>query len=144
MAGKQHLEPAAFRMFCAGADQNEIAATMGVSQQTITAWKQQFNWDDRKKIFLNSTHATVDKLRTLLSSYVENLENLDDDKAADKLAKITSSIERLDAHFDFLGSVLKVTEEWIGWSAANDDQLFALLQKNLPRFLAHARTKFTR
>lgn len=142
MAGKQHLEPAAFRMFCAGADQKEIAATLDVSEQTISAWKQQFNWDSRKQIFLNSTHATVDKLRTLLSDYVEKLESLDDDKAADKLAKITSSIKHLDSHFDFLGSVLKVSEEWIAWAAANDDQLFQLLQQNLPRFLAHARTKF--
>jgi len=142
MAGKQHLEPSAFRMFCAGADQREIAGTLDISEQTISAWKNTFNWDERRNVYVRSTHATVDKLRKLLSEFVDKLENLDDDKAADKLVKLTASIERLDSHFDFLGNVLKVSEEWVVYASNNDDELFKLLQGNLPRFLAHCRTKF--
>jgi hypothetical protein len=142
MAGKQHLEPSAFRMFCAGADQREIAGTLSISEQTISSWKSTYNWDERRNVYVRSTHATVDKLRKLLSEFVDKLENLDDDKAADKLVKLTASIERLDSHFDFLGNVLKVSEEWIVWASSNDDELFKLLQGSLPRFLAHCRTKF--
>lgn len=124
-------------------EQKEISSIIGVSEVTITAWKKRYNWEERKQIFTESTHATVDKLRRLLNNYVSSLESLDDDKAADKVAKVTAAIEKLDAHFDFLGSVIVVSEEWIGWSAENDDELFALLQKNLPRFLAHARLKYS-
>ena len=142
MAGKEHLEHSAFRMYVHGASQKEIGATLDVSETTITKWKAKFNWDDRKQIEINHTQFTVEKLKKLLAEKVSSLENLDDHKVADSITKITSALEKLDSHFDFLGSVLKVTDEWVSWSAANNDKLFKELQNALPQFLAHARTKF--
>lgn len=142
MAGKQHLEPAAFRMYAKGLDMKEIAATLGIVPQTLSGWRKKYDWDNRRAVYVQSTHATVDKLRKLLSDHVEGLEDLADDKDADKLVKITAAIQRLDEHFDYLGSVLKVSEEWITYASKADEQLFALLQDHLPDFLAHARTKY--
>ena len=142
---KQHLEPSGFRMYVHNAAQKEIAATLGVSEVTVTAWKRKHNWDERKEIEIQSTQYTVTKLKRMLADYVAKIERLeDDDKIGDKLSKITASIERLDSHFDLLGSVIKVSEEWVSWASANDDELFKAMQRALPKFLAHARTKFNR
>lgn len=141
MASKQHLEPNAFRMYCEGLEQKEIAATLDVSEQLISRWKQQFDWDTRRQVYIKSTHHTVDKLRTLLANHVEKLENLEgtDD---DKIAKVTKAIEQLDKNFDFLGSVLKVTEELVEYAKANDEDLLYLLQSHVPAFLAYCRKKY--
>lgn len=139
---KRHLEPAAFRLFCQGLPQQEIASTLGVSEQWVSRYKKKHDWDERRQIYVRSTQASVDKLRTLLSEYVDQLENLDGDKDADKVIKITSAIEKLEAHFDILGSTLRVSELWVDYANVHDEELLFALQDHLPGFLSYVRKQY--
>lgn len=71
--------------------QKEIADIIGVSEVTMSKWVADGNWDEIKALETASRGATI---RNLLKRIFEESQKEDPD--ADKIAKLTSALEKLD------------------------------------------------
>lgn len=89
-------------LFLEGNTQKAIAAKVGVTEKTITRWKEEGEWDQRMK-FENNTrkraladlYAYLNQIRKTINDRDENFR-YPDSKEADVIMKLTASINRLE------------------------------------------------
>jgi hypothetical protein len=103
MATKQELETKkrkALEYYIQGESQKDIAAHVGVSEQTVGKWATQDNWAVRRAGVSITRPELVNKALAALNMILDQvLESKDLDVIAalpDKLSKFAASIEKLD------------------------------------------------
>lgn len=79
--------------------QKEIASKAGVSEQTITAWKEKYQWDAKRQSLLVTKSEIIRRYYNILdrlSRKIEADEKLGDAKEADKSIKYAAAIKALE------------------------------------------------
>lgn len=141
MAGKQYLEPEAFKLYRQNKTQKEIAESIGVSEQTLSGWKKKFEWESRRRNWQNSTQAISEKLMMLLAKDVQELDKLDS-SAMDRINKAVKSIKDLDKSVDMLASTIQVMEDYVEYLQNKNPELADGTQNALPDFLMWQGNKY--
>lgn len=86
--------------------QNEIAERVGVSVQTITAWKEDGGWAELKRKLLNTADKKIDSYCKLIDIFSALLEEQSPD--IDKLVKTNSLIEKMQVRGASASDIEKV------------------------------------
>lgn len=111
----------------------EIAKAVQVSEQTISKWRQEDSWDDKKKKFLSSPG----KVRELLYNQLELVAS--GEKAsidADSLAKIYKVIAGISDNIS-VPVVMSVFREFDNWMAEQDPETAVSFLEWHKLFLMH-------
>jgi hypothetical protein len=92
----------------------EITACTGVSDKTLGKWKAEYEWEDKRKHFFSTSAGSVITLEEMLGNFIADVrekgwEFLD----ADKLAKITSSIEKIRKIGDIYSMTVSVMDRFV-------------------------------
>jgi uncharacterized protein YjcR len=135
MGNKQHLEPEGFKLYRKNTPQNEIAEILGVSQPTITEWKQKFDWVKRKRDWDNSNHASLEKLLVLRDKKIQEGD-------ADGAWKVQKIIDSIDGQFDRLAYTLEIMEDFIKYMRAEHPKKFQTVQGVITEFFTVQRNKY--
>lgn len=96
-----------------------IAEQLGLTEATLSKWRNTMQWEDRRKTQLS----TPSKIRTLL---LDELENISSGKKssidADGLIKVAKTLQYFDSRVA-LSVVISVFKEFDNWMAEDDPQL---------------------
>lgn len=121
MATKKQLEDKkefARLLFMQGETQKEIAAKVGVSAQTVTRWVNEGGWQEQRAAQNITRPELVNKLLRTIDKMLDEVNKSEDAMAAaglaDKLAKFSSTIEKLDKHTSVV-DVMEVFMEFSKW-----------------------------
>lgn len=121
MATKKQLEDKkefARLLFMQGEQQKEIATKVGVSAQTVTRWVNEGGWQEQRAAQNITRPELVNKLLRTIDKMLDEVNKSDDAMAAaglaDKLAKFSSTIEKLDKHTSVV-DVMEVFMEFSKW-----------------------------
>jgi uncharacterized protein YdcH (DUF465 family) len=86
--------------------QNDIAATVGVSAKTVGLWKEDGRWDDLRETLHRSKEERIRELYDQLNEFNQFIKNkpegrrFSDSKEADALKKITTAIRDLEVELN--------------------------------------------
>lgn len=87
-------------LFLQGETQKEIALRIHVSEQTVSKWSRDNNWDDLKKSLLTTRTHQITQLYNQLAWINDDISKrkikVALPKEADAISKITASIQRLE------------------------------------------------
>lgn len=92
-----------------GESQKQIAERIGTSQQTITRWVKDGQWDTIRASHTVSRHELVNKM---LASINQRLDH--EDWSPDELAKAASAIEKLDKQTNIV-TIIEVFSAYNRW-----------------------------
>lgn len=111
----------------------EIAAIVGVSEQTISKYRKSYNWDDRRADALSSP-AKIKEILTseLLSVSSGNKPKID----CDALSKIAKVRREMSGNIDG-GTILNVLKECDNWLAGVDPKAAPTVAGYHKQFLQH-------
>lgn len=122
MATKKELEQKrgyAKLLFMQGETQKVIAEKVGVSAQTITKWVNDYNWSVERGATGVTRQGLVNQILEGIGLILDKLKNeRDPDKfaaAADRLVKLTASVEKLDKKGSSVIDVIEVFTAWGKW-----------------------------
>ncbi len=131
MAGKSNEDKREFArvLYMTGEQQKIIAEKVGVSEQTISRWVKEGEWDKRRAAQNITRPEIVNNLLKAISNLVENLnEETDPAKlsgAADKLAKLAATVEKLDKKANVVDAieVFIAFGKWLEFRSSVDKEL---------------------
>ncbi len=131
MAGKANEEKREFArvLYMTGEQQKIIAEKVGVSEQTVGRWVKEGEWDKRRAAQNITRPEIVNNLLKAISNLVENLnEETDPAKlsgAADKLAKLAATVEKLDKKANVVDAieVFIAFGKWLEFRSSVDKEL---------------------
>ncbi len=131
MAGKANEEKREFArvLYMTGEQQKVIAEKVGVSEQTVGRWVKDGEWDKRRAAQNITRPEIVNNLLKAISNLVENLnEETDPAKlsgAADKLAKLAATVEKLDKKANVVDAieVFIAFGKWLEFRSSVDKEL---------------------
>lgn len=146
-APKAHiLEPKAFELYKAGVSQREIAEIVGVSEQTISSWKERYSWDQKLKAFESSSRSSKEILERIISEKIQKVESTEVDQLPkgfeDGLLKLTVVLEKMDKHFDRLAFTIENMEDLNEFLNANHPAQVSKFHELLPEFLNFIGAKY--
>lgn len=106
-------------------DQGELAVRVGVTAQTITRWKQKYNWDSMRKSLLTTRQEELRRLYDQLKELNDHIaakpegQRFANSKEADTITKLTSAIRNLETEV----SVAQVVDVFMKFNdfIQNDD-----------------------
>lgn len=109
-------------LYVSGWLQHEIAALVGVSERTITAWKEKFRWDTLKNADSITIEQTLPRLESALALASAQLESALAEQQppggfVDQVVKISNSIIKLKTSSRF-ADVLDVCKQLCEFSVA--------------------------
>lgn len=135
-----HLqEPKAFDLYKSGVPQNEIAKTIGVSPQTISAWKQKYDWVSRLERLSTSSRTSLDIIKRIIGDKLRMVEEVPVDQLPkgfeDGLFKLQLVAEKMDAQFDRLAFTIEIMEDFNAFLVQNYPEHAELFHELLPAFL---------
>ncbi len=130
-----HLEPEGFKLFLRDKTGKEIAEILGVSEPTVSKWRNKYDWKNKKREWKKSNHATIEKLRKLRDKKIQ-------DGDADGTWKIQKVIDSIDGKFDRLAYTLEIMEDFIQFMRAEHPEKFSEIQETLTDFFASQRNKY--
>jgi transposase len=116
-------------LFMAGEQQKTIAQKVGISEQSIGRWVKDGEWDKRRAAQSITRPEIVNNLLKAISNLVENLnEETDPAKlsgAADKLAKLAATVEKLDKKANVVDAieVFIAFGKWLEFRSSVDKEL---------------------
>lgn len=120
----------------------EIAERVGVSEKTISNWKEKYLWEQLRKSLLVTKEEQLRKLYNQLdfiTTKIEERENaVADTKEADVISKITSAIKQLETETS-IAEIFEVGKQFIQFVRSDDIEMAktitgfydAFIQKNL-------------
>lgn len=127
------LRALAERMFMDGMKGTAIASELDVSTVTISKWRKDDKWDDRK----TELHASPHKIKELLLKELQKLSNGEVSKInADAIAKISKVIESVNDRVS-VQIVLTVFKEFDNWMSEQDPELAIKFTEYHKHFLLH-------
>lgn len=147
MANIAHIkEPEAFELFRTGVTQAEIAKAVGVSSQTISAWKQKYNWVERLEKISTSSRTSLDVIKRIISEKLQKVQDVPVDELPkgfeDGLFKLQLVAEKMDAQFDRLAFSVEIMEDYHAFLINNHPEHAELFHELLPGFLSEQGKKY--
>lgn len=127
-------------LFMSGEQQNVIAVKVGVSKQTVNRWVADGDWETRRTAQSVTRTEIVNNLLRAISGEVENLTKEKDASkvsgAADKLAKLAATIERLDKKANVVDAIetFMAFGKWLQFKAQTDRELTPELLKAINKY----------
>ncbi len=102
-----------------GMNAKSIALELDVSEVTISKWRNEGKWDDRRQMALAAPH----RIKELLLGELEKISNGQQSMIdADALAKISKVIESVDKRVN-VQIVISVIKEFDNWMATQEPEL---------------------
>lgn len=134
MANEERKEVAKI-LFLQGYTQKEISAKLGVSVQSLTAWRKKGNWEVLKKNLLNSKNERLSELYDELAEFNKMIKEKDgykvaDSRQADARRKLLTDIEALERKYN-IGQTTTIARDFVQFTKDID---FDFSQKALSYF----------
>ena len=132
MATKKNLEEKkeyARLLFMQGEMQKVIAEKAGVSAVTINKWVAENGWKEQRAAANITRPELVNKLLHTIDKLIEKVNESDDPEAmaglGDKLAKLSTTIERLDKKASIVDviEVFMAFSKWMQFRMSFDDEI---------------------
>lgn len=127
MATKKELETKkelARILFMQGEQQKDIAAHIGVSAPTVTKWANAECWKEQRAAQSITRPELINKLLFSIDNLVESINASGDPQAianlGDKLAKLSSTVEKLDKKASVV-DVVEIFMDFSRWLQARAD-----------------------
>lgn len=127
-------------LFMQGEQQNTIAEKTGVSRQTINRWVTDNGWLEKRAAEHITRPELVNKLLRTIDRMIEQVNDSDDPEAVsglgDKLAKLSSTIERLDKKASIVDviEVFMAFSKWMQFRMTFDEGVTPELLKTINRY----------
>lgn len=127
-------------LFMQGEQQNTIAEKTGVSRQTINRWVTDNGWLEKRAAEHITRPELVNKLLRTIDRMIEQVNDSDDPEAVsglgDKLAKLSSTIERLDKKASIVDviEVFMAFSKWMQFRVTFDEGVTPELLKTINRY----------
>jgi len=86
--------------------QNEIAAKIKISPQTLSKWKEEYRWEELRQEMLRTADRAMLNYCKLVDAFSKELEKSEPD--IDKLTKINALIEKTQTKNSIAGEIEKV------------------------------------
>jgi transcriptional regulator with XRE-family HTH domain len=144
MAKQNHQKEKAKALFLTGQyEQKEIADLVGVSANTVSAWKNAEKWEDQKTSLLTTRQNQLHRLYKLLKVLNDDVELKADEgtpinsKEADALLKLTQAIKNLELECSIADKV-EVGTEFINMVKTDDPELAKTITRWFDVFLQKA------
>lgn len=122
-------------LFLQGMTLKEIAAKIGVSVQSLTAWRKSGNWDTLKKNLLNSKNERLSELYDELAEFNKMIKEkvgykVADSREADARRKLLTDIQALERKYN-IGQTTTIARDFVLFARDVD---FDFSQKALSYF----------
>ena len=143
MATKKNLEEKkeyARLLFMQGEMQKVIAEKAGVSAVTINKWVAENGWKEQRAAANITRPELVNKLLHTIDKLIEKVNESDDPEAmaglGDKLAKLSTTIERLDKKASIVDviEVFMAFSKWMKFRMSFDDEITPELLKTINKY----------
>lgn len=143
MATKKELEDKreyARLLFMQGKTQKVIAEKVGVSAVTINKWVAENGWQERRAASNITRPELVNKLLHTIDRLIEQVNESEDPEAmaglGDKLAKLSTTIERLDKKASIVDviEVFMAFSKWMQFRMSFDDEITPELLKTINKY----------
>lgn len=113
-----------------GLEQKVIAEITGISEVSISRWKQDGNWEDEREQARIGPEKEMRRMRKLLNQYLDEIEQRDepfpDSKEADAINKITVSIKNLMGDKLLVAHKTEVGKQFVEYIQSNYGQAKAV------------------
>ncbi|WP_413534064.1 hypothetical protein [Empedobacter brevis] len=111
----------------------EISVIVGFSVQTLSKWKKDGNWENKRNEFLAAPHkikeVLMEELKNIASGYESKID-------ADALAKVSKVIETLSSRTS-VQVIFSVFKEFDNWMADQEPRLAIQFTEWHKRFLQY-------
>lgn len=143
MATKKELEEKreyARLLFMQGEMQKVIAEKVGVSAVTVNKWVAENGWQEQRAAANITRPELVNKLLHTIDKSIEQVNESEDPEAmaglGDKLAKLSTTIERLDKKASIVDviEVFMAFSKWMQFRMAFDDEITPELLKTINKY----------
>lgn len=143
MATKKELEEKreyARLLFMQGETQKVIAEKVGVSAVTVNKWVAENGWQEQRAAANITRPELVNKLLHTIDRLIEQVNESEDPEAmaglGDKLAKLSTTIERLDKKASIVDviEVFMVFSKWMQFRMSFDDEITPELLKTINKY----------
>jgi transposase len=127
-------------LFMNGETQKVIAEKTGISQQTISKWVNDEGWQEQRAAQNVTRPELVNKLLRAIDKMLDEVTKSEDPTAlnglADKLAKFSSTIEKLDKHTSVVDviEVFMAFNKWMQYQSQFDDAITPELLQTFNRY----------
>lgn len=103
--------------------QKEVAARMGVSEQTVSRWSQAENWDQLRVSITITREEQLRNLYRQLSEINKAIAERDQKFAtsteADTISKLATAIEKMESDVG-ISDIVSVSKKFLNWIRKND------------------------
>lgn len=142
MTGKQNEDKKDYArlLFMQGESQKEIAKKVGISAQTITKWVSDGGWHEQRAAQNITRPELVNKLLRTIDKMIDAVNTSEDPEAAnglaDKLAKFSSTIEKLDKQTSIVDviEVFMAFSKWLQFQAQFDNGITPELLQTINKY----------
>ena len=127
-------------LFMQGETQKVIAEKVGVSAMTINKWVAENGWQEQRAAANITRPELVNKLLHTIDKLIEQVNESDDPEAmaglGDKLAKLSTTIERLDKKASIVDviEVFMAFSKWMQFRMSFDDEITPELLKTINKY----------
>lgn len=127
-------------LFMQGETQKVIAEKVGVSTVTINKWVAENGWQEQRAAANITRPELVNKLLHTIDKLIEQVNESDDPEAmaglGDKLAKLSTTIERLDKKASIVDviEVFMAFSKWMQFRMSFDDEITPELLKTINKY----------
>ncbi len=127
-------------LFMQGEQQKVIADKTNISAQTITKWVNDGGWQEQRAATNITRPELVNKLLRTINKLIERVNDSDDPEAinglGDKLAKFSSTIERLDKKSNIVDvvDVFMAFSKWLQFRMSFDDEVTPELVRTINKY----------
>ncbi len=127
-------------LFLGGMSQKEIAEKCGISRNTINKWATQGGWTEARAAQNITRPELVNKLLLACSKMLDQLADADDPELyagmADKISKLSSTIERLDKKASIVDAieVFIAFGKWLEYRSKTDAEITVDFLKKLNHY----------
>lgn len=116
-----------------GLTAKEISTMVGVSEQTLSRWRKEGNWENKRNEFLAAPH----KIKEVLMKELKDIASGESSKIdADALAKVSKVIETLSSRTS-IQVIFSVFKEFDNWMADQEPRLAMQFIEWHKRFLQY-------
>lgn len=116
-----------------GLTAKDISSMIGISEQTLSRWRKEGNWENKRNEFLAAPHKIKEVLMKELKSIATGEGSTID---ADALAKVSKVIESLSSRTS-VQVIFSVLKEFDNWMSDQEPKMAIAFLEWHKRFLQH-------
>ena len=127
-------------LYLSGMELTEIAERLAISRQTISKWANTDGWKEARAAKNITRQELVNKLLLTIDRLITSVNESDDPSLiaglGDRLAKFSTTIERLDKHTSVVDviEVFMAFSKWLQFQAQFDDGITPELLKTINKY----------